>query len=63
MDKMDRKSKKKPYVNPKVDVVTVKQLQEAIGPAQGLSSGASAASQLTKTSHGRGGRRGRAGRH
>ena len=61
---MDKKPKKKPYANPKVEMVTVKQLREAIGPAQGLSSGASAvASPMTKTSHGRGQRRGQAGRH
>jgi hypothetical protein len=62
--RMDKKAKKKPYANPKVEMVTVKQLREAIGPAQGLSSGASSSvAPLGKTNHGRGHRRGRGGRH
>ena len=46
---------KKAYANPKVDSLTVKQLEEAIGPVQGLSSGLPSGVNPAKTKKGRGG--------
>ena len=61
--KSNRKSQKKGYTAPKVDVVSVKDLLESVGPVQGSSSGGGAASPVMdpkgKRGHGHGHGRGR----
>lgn len=39
---MKKHSAKKPYAEPRVQTLSVRQLQEAVGPAQGFASGAPA---------------------
>lgn len=42
--KHDKQKEQKPYLSPKVETLEVRQLVEAVGPAQALSSGASSSS-------------------
>lgn len=42
--KHDKRREQKPYIAPQVDTLEVRQLVEAVGPAQALSSGASTSS-------------------
>ena len=56
---MKKRSAKKTYSTPRVETLTVRELQESVGPAQGFSSGAPAAALPTKKprgghGHGRG---------
>ena len=59
---MSEPSEKREYISPAIESLNVRQLLEAVGPVQGLSSGAeSSASVIGKTNHrgGNGKHRGR----
>ena len=60
---MKKRSTKKAYSVPRVETLTVRQLQESVGPAQGFSSGAPAALAPTKKTHGHGRGHGRGRGH
>ncbi len=60
---MKKRSAKKVYVEPRVQTLSVRQLQEAVGPAQGFSSGAPAAAVPVKKPRGGGRGHGRGRGH
>jgi len=60
---MKKRSAKKPYTEPRVQTLSVKQLQEAVGPAQGFASGAPVAAVPTKKPRGGGHGHGRGRGH
>ena len=61
---MKKQSAKKTYARPRVETLTVRQLQESVGPAQGFASGAPAVvpTRKPKGGHGHGHGRGRGNR-
>ena len=58
---MNDRSEKREYTSPTVESLDLRQLMEAVGPVQGLASGAESSTLVGKTNHrgGNGKRRGR----